>query len=366
MPMTVLVPIFARALRALPLALGLVAVTTSVAQAATTDLTVWGVSSDHQNGAVVGDTITYSFDVRNQGPDASAVTFTDQLGDGETLVSASTDQGTCTQAPPATCQLNELAAGAAVTVTVTTKVTQATTVKHSGTVSAPAGTTDTFPDDDSNFAAVVVDAPPQRQAPYVQTTFAADENQVSLDLGGKVAPYGTGAVYFEYGRTKSYGEKTTAKSLDTMKLVNVSGLAGGLKMDTIYHYRTVLVVDGKTYRGKDATAKTAGKFDALDLTLTSKALSPSQTIYSGKLKKSRIVDNPIACSGRVAIEFYPDSGADFMVKSTQLHRDCTYSIRVAFGVATARQHGPKGKVYVQASFEGNAAVNRLGSHALRP
>lgn len=357
-------PILPRALAASALSAALLAAGASSAAAATTDLTVWGVTPDRSTAAI-GDTVTYAFDVRNTGSEASAATFTDRLGEGETLVSASSSAGTCSQTAPATCELAEIPAGGSVTVTVATRVTKAATVRHEGTVSPAPGTTDTFADDDTNNASVLVEGPPERDAPYVETTWA-EENQVSLDLGGKVAPQGTAEVFFEYGATRSYGRKTAVKRLDTTKLVKVGARAGGLRMGTTYHYRVVLVVEGRTYRGKDVKAKTLSRFDAQNLTLAMKPLSPSKAVYSGKLKKGRFVDHPAACSGDVEIEFYPDGGADFLRRTAKLKKDCTYAITIPFGVATARRHGPKGKVYVQAFFQGNAAVNRLGSAAVKP
>lgn len=69
-----------------------------------------------------GGNITYSIQVRNNGPErASGVVLSDQLPKGVTLVSAVTSQGGCAATPVLTCNLGLLRSGASATLTIATK-----------------------------------------------------------------------------------------------------------------------------------------------------------------------------------------------------------------------------------------------------
>jgi len=71
---------------------------------------------------LLGDRITYSIGVSNAGPaTATGVTVTDPVPSGSTFVSASSSQGTCSQAMgKVTCSLGSLAPGATASVTIKT------------------------------------------------------------------------------------------------------------------------------------------------------------------------------------------------------------------------------------------------------
>src|SRR5437762_9950057 len=68
--------------------------------------------------ATVGDRLTYTVDVRNNGPDvADGVTLTDTLPAGLALVSASGPAGPCGAGPPVSCALGGLGSGEAASAT---------------------------------------------------------------------------------------------------------------------------------------------------------------------------------------------------------------------------------------------------------
>jgi uncharacterized repeat protein (TIGR01451 family) len=82
-----------------------------------------------------GGTITYTLNVANAGPfDAHHVTVDDPLPAGETLVSASTTQGSCNGT--VSCQLGTVANGGSVTITVVVQVTAScgSTITNTATV----------------------------------------------------------------------------------------------------------------------------------------------------------------------------------------------------------------------------------------
>jgi uncharacterized repeat protein (TIGR01451 family) len=70
--------------------------------------------------------ITWTIVVTNHGPnDDTGVTVTDPMPTGNTFVSATTTQGTCTGGPILTCNIGPMAAGATVTITLVTTPSQA-------------------------------------------------------------------------------------------------------------------------------------------------------------------------------------------------------------------------------------------------
>ena len=71
---------------------------------------------------LLGDRLTYSIGVRNSGPaTATGVTVTNPVPGGSVFVSASSSQGTCSQAlGTVTCSIGSLAPGATASVTIKT------------------------------------------------------------------------------------------------------------------------------------------------------------------------------------------------------------------------------------------------------
>jgi uncharacterized repeat protein (TIGR01451 family) len=104
-----------------------------------------------------GNTITYNITVTNNGPlTATGVTLNDPLPAGETFVSATPSQGTCTAA--VSCNIGTIANGAMATFTIQASVSPATpngtTLSNTATVSAT--TTDPNPANNSSTSSANV------------------------------------------------------------------------------------------------------------------------------------------------------------------------------------------------------------------
>jgi len=105
--------------------------------------------------ARVGQDITDSFTVTNNGPDSAAgLTFTDSLSSGATYVSGSTSQGTITASSGAgaTASLGDLADGASATVSITYKAATTGQYTDTGTVTAADAGTDPYAADNTATA----------------------------------------------------------------------------------------------------------------------------------------------------------------------------------------------------------------------
>jgi uncharacterized repeat protein (TIGR01451 family) len=79
--------------------------------------------------------ITWTMVVTNNGPDtATGVTISDPMPAGNTFVSATTTQGTCTGGAILNCSLGTMAAGASVTITLVTRPSAVGTQTNTVTV----------------------------------------------------------------------------------------------------------------------------------------------------------------------------------------------------------------------------------------
>jgi hypothetical protein len=364
MPLLASAPRLARLFVCPALALAFL-VPTAVASADTTaDLSISNptISGD----PYVGNTATYTMQVGNNGPDATEATATVELGQAEQLVSASASQGSCTQAAPVTCSVGTVAPSASVSLTITVKYTGGGTDQHKDSVAGPSTNVD--PDPNNNLAGVSYEVSypeePVNQTPTAETG-GWNRSQANLKVDALASPFGSGTYYFEYGKTKSYGKKTSVSKVSGNEDVSVKGRLSGLAMSTTYHYRVVLVVGGKTYRGRDKSAKTLGKLLYGPLTLKAVKRGASSTSYTGRLGAG-MADAPGACKGGVSVTVYTLQGADLLVKKTSMRSNCTYKITIPFGTKQARKYGKKGSVLVQANFTGNRAVARVGSESDRP
>lgn len=190
-------------------------------------------------------------------------------------------------------------------------------------------------------------------------------SQTRLAVEAEVTPAGAGEVYFEYGRTSGYGSKTDAQDVSGSEKKTVKSVLAGLKMSTLYHYRAVLVVGGKTYYGKNVKARTLGVLKYGPLTLKAAKRSPKSVRYVGTLGDG-MADAPGACNGTVTVMVYTLGGADLLRRTTRMKSDCTYAITIPFGRSQASKYGKKGSVLTQARFSGNKAVSSVGSDADRP
>jgi hypothetical protein len=321
----------------------------------------------------VGSVVTYAYMVSNNGPtspganasDPTDMTVTDHLGASEELVSITADRGTCPPSAPATCSLGPVEPGGYAVVTVKVKLVRTGQNQHTYAVS---GAANADPNPANDAGAISYEVAPAGSVPGATPKAVTGEwfrRQASADLEATLTPYGEGSYHFEYGKTKSYGKKTAATDVRGNRAVKRTDTIDGLEMNTTYHYRVVLVVAGKTYRGRDRTVRTLGKLRYGPLTLEPTKRGASTTTYTGLLG-DHVADAPGACAGTVTVAIYLTSGASITERKTQLRKDCTYRIRMPIGSQSARRYGPKGTVLVQAHFEGNRAVSRVGSEADRP
>ena len=78
-------------------------------------------------------------------------------------------------------------------------------------------------------------------------------------LRGSVNSHGFAATYyFEFGKTKSYGLQTAAKSSSAAATIPVSAGVKGLTPGTTFHYRLVAATATSRAVGQDRTFKTTG------------------------------------------------------------------------------------------------------------
>ena len=93
--------------------------------------------TDSPDPIVVGQNVTYTFTIRNQGPTYSAnTTFTDTLPPGLTFVSATPSQGSCSGTSTVSCNLGTLPTGGVGTVVIVARADAQGTVTNAGVASA--------------------------------------------------------------------------------------------------------------------------------------------------------------------------------------------------------------------------------------
>jgi uncharacterized repeat protein (TIGR01451 family) len=159
-----------------------VTVTTTV-QAATPNASNLGVTATASpSPATVGQPLTYSVTVRNQGPDlATGVVLTPALPAGLVPVSASPSQGSCTISPLA-CNLGSLGAGGSATVQLVTQPGSVTTVL---TVSSTS--TDPSPNDNSvSVTTAVQPVTPEQPVDSADLSLTAADSVDPVRVGDSV------------------------------------------------------------------------------------------------------------------------------------------------------------------------------------
>jgi hypothetical protein len=106
--------------------------------------------------------------------------------------------------------------------------------------------------------ACLVPASAMAAAPAVTTGAATNVSPDAATVNGSVDPNGHVTTwYFQYGRTKNYGNRTTALDAGSgNSRVKVSAPLTGLRNKTTYHYRLVATSSDGTTRGADKTFKT--------------------------------------------------------------------------------------------------------------
>ncbi len=104
--------------------------------------------------AHVGDTVTFTYTITNNGPNTSGeITFTDTLPSGLTYVSITPSVGSCTGTTDLSCNLGSLENGETATLTLIVTAISTTNTTNSASISAT-GPTD--PDTDDNVSAIVL------------------------------------------------------------------------------------------------------------------------------------------------------------------------------------------------------------------
>jgi len=97
-------------------------------------------------------------------------------------------------------------------------------------------------------------------APLAFTDPATDISPVGATLHGRVDPKGQAtAAWFQYGKTKSYGNNTAKQNagLQAGQQVPISWGINGLKSNTTYHFRMVAESKDGRKNGSDKTFKTS-------------------------------------------------------------------------------------------------------------
>lgn len=349
------------------LALSCFAGTATASADTTADLSVTAPQQDTAEERTPGSITNYSFYVSNLGPDATEASATVTLGDAEELVSVGSGRGSCTESAPVVCSLGSVAPGGQVMVTVQVRFTRASSTNGNHVRVSGPGTNvdpDTSNDQAAALSPVAAGGDSTEGTPVISTGEWL-RSQSRLRVEADVTPNGAGKMFFEYGRTRDYGSKTDARAVSGSAEKTVKSVLAGLKMSTLYHYRAVLVVGGKTYYGKNVKARTLGVLKYGPLTLKAANRSPKSVRYVGALGDG-LADAPGACKGTVTVTVYTLAGADLLRRTTRMRSDCTYAITIPFGRSQASKYGKKGSVLTQARFSGNKAVSSVGSESDRP
>ena len=138
--------------------------------------------SDGPDPVVVGHDLTYTLSVHNAGPSpAAAVSVSDALPEGLSLVSATSSQGSCAGVSTITCDLGTVGAGAASDVTVTIVATVGPTAAPSVTNIAGASSTTHDPSASNNQASVDTTVSPSADLQLSQSD-SPDPVQTGDDL----------------------------------------------------------------------------------------------------------------------------------------------------------------------------------------
>jgi hypothetical protein len=152
--------------------------------------------------------------------------------------------------------------------------------------------------------------------PSVTTGGASALAPDSATVAGSVNPNGLVTTwYFQYGKTKSYGSRTTAQDAGSgSKRVRVTSTLTGLANKTTYHYRLVATNSRGTTVGADKTFKTPEA-----PTISTIAATPNPAVFGQTVQVSGFLAGPRGGGGKqVALEAqaFPFTGGFQQVGNT--------------------------------------------------
>ena len=117
------------------------------------------IMTDSPDPVTVGDNLTYTISITNNGPDAANdVLLTDVLPGNVIFVSSSTSMGSCSGTSTVTCNIGTIASGSNATVTLVIAPITATVLNN--TVSVTGSVADPNPDNNNAATSTIVNAAP--------------------------------------------------------------------------------------------------------------------------------------------------------------------------------------------------------------
>jgi hypothetical protein len=152
--------------------------------------------------------------------------------------------------------------------------------------------------------------------PAVTTGAAGGISPNAATVSGSLNPNGLVTTwYFQYGKTKSYGTRTTAQDAGSgTKRVPVSATLTGLANKTTYHYRLVATNSRGTTFGADRTFKTPEA-----PTVSTIAAAPNPAVFGQTVQVTGFLAGPRGGAGKqVALEAqaFPFTGGFQQVGNT--------------------------------------------------
>jgi uncharacterized repeat protein (TIGR01451 family) len=277
--------------------------------------------TDSPDPAVVGDTLTYTLNVRNYGPSgASGVTLTDMLPPSVAFDSATASQGTCMEAAgTVTCDLGYMPDGAVVTVTIAVTPTVAGTIVNQASVDA--NQADSRPQNNSDTESTVVQTlspgypRPKSASPLVLTLVPAYQSCTApnrthgppLDSPSCAPPAGE-SQWLTFGTADSNARPTKGEGSLKISVVSGTPLAPPDEADVAF---TLNITD---VRRQSDLADYTGEIQAeapLRITDRWNASSPG-----GGTDTATMVDVPLPILGQCAATADPEIGGTCTVTTT--------------------------------------------------